>query len=125
MQCWQHGKWCFSDIRIRNSKNRLFSWVGCTGCLPKDPNYNLQEWSGLVKEKFQCQAITLLYKRLYWSIWIARNHMIFETKTPDWDVIFDLTFHRLAFWLKSSVKNFSYTGSDLYRNPEYIMNWTN
>ncbi|KAL9341819.1 hypothetical protein Peur_065144 [Populus x canadensis] len=36
--------------------------------------------------------------------------MIFDSKTPDWDVIFDLTFHRLAFWLKSSVKNFSYTG---------------
>jgi hypothetical protein len=51
--------------------------------------------------------------------------MIFDSKTPDWDVIFDLTFHRLAFWLKSSVKNFSYTGSDLYRNPECIMNWTN
>jgi len=45
-----------------------------------------------------------------------------KTKTPDWDVIFDLTFHRLAFWLKSSIKNFSYTGSDLYRNPECIMN---
>jgi hypothetical protein len=104
---------------------RLFRWFGCVGCLPKDPNHNLQEWSGLLKGNFQRQAITLLCKGLYWSIWIARNNMIFDSKTPDWDVIFDLTFHRLAFWLKSSVKNFSYTGSDLYRNPECIMNWTN
>jgi hypothetical protein len=104
---------------------RLFSWFGCVGCLPKDPNHNLQEWSGLLKGNFQRQAITLLCKGLYWSIWIARNNMIFDSKTPDWDVVFDLTFHRLAFWLKSSVKNFSYTGSDLYRNPECIMNWTN
>ena len=50
---------------------------------------------------------------------------IFDNKTTDWDVIFDLTFHRLTFWLKSFVKNFSYTDSDLYRNPECIMNWTN
>jgi hypothetical protein len=43
---------------------RLFSWLGCLGCLPKDLNHNLQEWSGLVKGKFQRQAITLLYKGL-------------------------------------------------------------
>ncbi|KAJ6978484.1 hypothetical protein NC653_026790 [Populus alba x Populus x berolinensis] len=86
---------------------------------------NLQEWSGLINGKFQRRAITLLCKGLYWSIWIARNRLIFESKAPDWDMIFDLTFHRLAFWLKSSVTNFSYTGSDLFRNPECIMNWTN
>jgi hypothetical protein len=44
---------------------RLFNWLGCLGCLPKDLNHNLQEWSGLVKGKFQRQAITLLYKGLY------------------------------------------------------------
>ena len=104
---------------------KLFSWFGCVGCLPKDPNHNLQEWSGLVKGKFQRQAITLLCTGLYWLIWIAHNYMIFDSKTPDWDVIFDLTFHRLAFWLKFSVKNFSYIDSDLYRNPECIINWTN
>jgi hypothetical protein len=75
--------------------------------------------------KFQRRAITLLCKGLYWSIWIARNRLIFKSKALDWDMIFYLTFHRLAFWLKSSVRNFSYTGSDLFRNPEYIMNWTN
>jgi hypothetical protein len=50
---------------------RLFSWFGCLGCLPKEPNHNLQEWSGLLKGNFQRQAITLLCKGLYWSIWIA------------------------------------------------------
>jgi hypothetical protein len=44
---------------------RLFNWLGCLGCLPKDLNHNLQEWFGLVKGKFQRQAITLLYKGLY------------------------------------------------------------
>ena len=62
---------------------RLFSWFGCVGCLPKDPYHNLQEWFNMVKGKFQRQAITLLCKGLYWSIWIARNHMIFDNKTPD------------------------------------------
>jgi len=79
----------------------------------------------MAKGNFQRQAITLLCKGLYWLIWIERNNMIFNSKTPDWDVIFDLTFHWLVFWLKSSVKNFSYTGSDLYRNSECIMNCTN
>ena len=51
----------------------------------------------MVKGKFQRQAMILLCKGLYWSIWIARNHMIFDTKTLDWDAIFDLTFHLLAF----------------------------
>ena len=46
-------------------RHRLFSWFGCLGCLPKDPNHNLQERSGLVKGKFQCQVITLLCKGLY------------------------------------------------------------
>ncbi|XP_073263045.1 uncharacterized protein [Populus alba] len=104
---------------------RFFKWFGCSGCLHKDPNQNLKEWSGLINGKFQRRAITLLCKGLYWSIWIARNRLIFESKAPDWDMIFDLTFHRLAFWLKSSVTNFSYTGSNLFRNPECIMNWTN
>lgn len=59
------------------------------------------------------------------AIWIARNRLIFESKIPNWNAIFDLTFHNLAFWLKSSVRNFSYTSSDLFRNLECIMNWTN
>jgi hypothetical protein len=104
---------------------RFLNWFGCLGCLHKDPYQHLQEWSGLINGNFQRRAITLLCKGLYWSIWIARNRLIFESKAPDWDMIFDLTFHRLAFWLKSSVRNFSYTGSDLFRNPECIMNWTN
>jgi hypothetical protein len=41
---------------------------------------------------------------LYWFIWTARNCLIFKSKPPDWDVIFDLTFHRLAFWLKSPLE---------------------
>jgi hypothetical protein len=104
---------------------RFLNWFGCLGCLHKDPYHHLQEWSGLINGNFQRRAITLLCKGLYWSIWIARNRLIFESKAPDWDMIFDLTFHRLAFWLKSSVRNFNYTGSDLFRNPECIMNWTN
>jgi len=104
---------------------RFLNWFGCLGCLHKDPYQHLQEWSGLINGNFQRRAITLLCKGLYWSIWIARNRLIFESKAPDWDMIFDLTFHRLALWLKSSVRNFSYTGSDLFRNPECIMNWTN
>jgi hypothetical protein len=103
----------------------FLNWFGCSGCLHKDPNQNLQEWSGLINENFQRRAITLLCKGLYWSIWIALNHLIFESKALDWDMIFYLTLHRLAFWLKSSVRNFSYTSSDLFRNPECIMNWTN
>jgi len=67
----------------------------------------------------------LICKGLYWSIWIARNHLIFESKALDWDMIFDLTFHRLAFWLKSSVRNFSHTSSDFFKNSKCIMNWTN
>jgi hypothetical protein len=31
----------------------------------------------------------------------------------------------LAFWLKSSVRNFNYTSSDLVRSPYCILNWTN
>jgi hypothetical protein len=105
--------------------DRFLNWFKCLGCLPKDPNHNLQEWSGLIKGNLQRNAITLLYKGLYWSIWIARNRLIFESKIPNWNAIFDLTFHNLAFWLKSSVRNFSYTSSDLFRNLECIMNWTN
>jgi len=104
---------------------RLLNWFGCLDCLHKDSNQNLQKWSGLINENFQRCAITLLCKGLYWSIWIVRNRLIFESKAPDWDMIFYLNFHHLAFWLKSSVRNFSYIGSYLFKNPKYIMNWTN
>jgi len=83
---------------------RLMNWFGSLGCLHRDPNHNLQEWFGSVKDNFQRHVITLLYKGLYWFIWTARNCLIFKSKPPDWDVIFDLTFHRLAFWLKSPLK---------------------
>ena len=104
---------------------KFMNWFGCLRCLHRDPNHNLQEWFGSVKDNFQRHAITLLYKGLYWSIWIGRNHLIFKSKSLDWDVIFYLIFHRLAFWLKSLVRNFSYTSSDLFKNLEYIMKWTN
>ncbi|XP_061965338.1 uncharacterized protein LOC133689498 [Populus nigra] len=104
----------------KNGSLNLYT-TRCLSCLHKDPYQNLQEWSGLINGNFQRRAINLLCKGLYWSIWIARNRLIFESKAPDWDMIFDLTFYRLAFWLKSSVRNFSYAGSDLFRNPEW--NW--
>jgi hypothetical protein len=48
-----------------------------------------------------------------WGIWLARNNLIFNSKQPNWDTVFDLILRRLAMLLKSSVKNFSYTGNDL------------
>jgi len=62
---------------------RFLNWFGCLGCLHKDPYQHLQEWSGLINGNFQRRAITLLCKGLYWSIWIARNRLIFESKAPD------------------------------------------
>lgn len=62
---------------------RFLNWFRHSGCLHKDPNQNLQELSDLINGNFQHRAITLLCQGLYWSIWIARNYLIFESKALD------------------------------------------
>ena len=109
-----------------NFQGRFMHWFGCLSYLPRDLNQNLQKWFGSVRGNyFQRQAITLLCKGYYWSIQITLNKLIFESMTPDWNVIFYLIFHHLGIWLKSSIRNFNYTGSDLFKNLEYILNSTN
>jgi hypothetical protein len=80
-----------------------------------------------------CKATTVSLKYLFgggfmfsivWTIWNARNNLIFEGKKPIWEDILWLLFYFAAGWIRNLNSSFWYTGVDLYRNHGCILAWS-
>lgn len=58
-----------------------------------------------------------------WFIWRARNNLVFNNITPIWDNILCLTFHRIAYWVKSIDETFVCTGNDSIKSSEVVKSY--
>jgi hypothetical protein len=61
---------------------------------------------------------------LYWSIWIARNHLILEFNAPDWDVIFDFIFLLFNFLIKIFSVKFQSHKLQSFKKSLVQVSWT-
>nr|TKS12611.1 hypothetical protein D5086_0000061300 [Populus alba] len=61
---------------------------------------------------------------IVWTIWNARNNLIFEDQKPIWEDILWHLFYFAAGWIRNLNSSFWYTGADLYRNHECILAWS-
>jgi hypothetical protein len=67
----------------------------------------------------------MLFFLVAWSLWLLRNDLIFQQKTPDYDTIFFLIITRLCLWLKAIHSDFPYSPSDLLRSADGLIRWSN
>ena len=52
-----------------------------------------------MKKKLQCLKYTFTCKKV--KDWNVRNKLILVEKVTDWNTLFEVILHGLAFWLKS------------------------
>lgn len=79
----------------------------------------------MVHGKFQKKAWLLLFFSVAWSLWLLRNDLIFQQKSPNYDSVFFLIITRLCLWLKALHPDFPYSPSDLLRSAEGLIRWSN
>ncbi|XP_073260583.1 uncharacterized protein [Populus alba] len=61
---------------------------------------------------------------IVWTIWNAKNNLIFEDQKPIWEDILWHLFYFAVGWIMNLNSSFWYTGADLYRNHECISAWS-
>jgi hypothetical protein len=93
--------------------SKIIMWWGLVWCCPKS---FLDMWSQLtylVYGKCQRKAWLMLFFLVAWSLWLLRNDLIFQQKTPDYDTIFFLIITHLCLWLKVIHSDFPYSPTNL------------
>jgi len=105
--------------------SKIIKWWGLVWCCPKSFSDLWSQWTSMVHGHFQRKAWLMLFFSVAWSLWLLRNDLIFQQKTPDYDSIFFLIITRLCLWLKAIHSDFPYSPSDLIRSADGLLRWSN
>ncbi|XP_038697222.1 uncharacterized protein LOC119994956 [Tripterygium wilfordii] len=105
---------------------RIMKWWGFCWCPSADINDMFEQWESMVSQGTTQRKIwCLLFYVVVWSIWKARNELIFEGKNVNWLDIYHLIFVRLKYWATYIVPHFPYQSFQLAQSSECIKFWTN
>jgi hypothetical protein len=105
--------------------SKIIKWWGLSWCCPKNLSGLFSQWTFMVHGKFQKKAWLMLFFSVAWSLWLLRNDLIFQQKSPNYDSVFFLIITRLCLWLKALHLDFPYSPSDLLRSAEGLIRWSN
>ncbi|KAJ4835017.1 hypothetical protein Tsubulata_013274 [Turnera subulata] len=64
---------------------------------------------------------TILFATM-WSIWLARNNLIFSNKEVDWERVFNIILLRVTTWIKANHPSFPYHLTDLLASADSLKN---
>jgi len=105
--------------------SKIIKWWGLVWCCPKSFSDLWSQWTSMVHGHFQRKAWLMLFFSVAWSLWLLRNDLIFQQKTPEYDSIFFLIITRLYLWLKAIHSDFPYSPTDLIRSADGLLRWSN
>nr|XP_034889198.1 uncharacterized protein LOC118029425 [Populus alba] len=105
--------------------SKIIKWWGLVWCCPKSFSDMWSQWSSMVHGNFQRKAWLMVFFSVAWSLWLLRNDLIFQQKSPDYDSIFFLIITRLCLWLKAIHSDFPYSPTDLIRSADGLLRWSN
>ncbi|KAJ4845956.1 hypothetical protein Tsubulata_029202 [Turnera subulata] len=103
---------------------RLARWWGTTWVMPGSLEAWLPQWLSPAGA-LRCQEVwmTLGYSML-WSLWLAKNSLVFESKTLYGDALFDLVLTRAFWWIKVSHPLFPYPMGCILATREAFKGWS-
>ena len=105
--------------------SKIIKWWVLVWCCPKSFSDMWSQWTSLVHGNFQRKEWLMLFFSVAWFIWLLRNDLIFQQKTPDYDTIFFLIITCLCLWLKAIHSDFPYSSTDLIRSTDGLIRWSN
>ncbi|KAJ4830308.1 hypothetical protein Tsubulata_018244 [Turnera subulata] len=102
---------------------RLVRWWGMTWVVPGSLEAWLPQWL-LLAGSSSCQEVwMLLGYSMLWSLWLARNALVFDSKQLFRDVFFDLVLTLVFWWFKGSHPLFPYSADSVLAWPEPFKGW--
>ncbi|GLT35683.1 hypothetical protein SLA2020_101140 [Shorea laevis] len=87
-------------------------WWGVASLLPNHCTMAYEQQLSLFNNKKMSARWGVVWEAGAWSLWLARNEMIFNGKPKDPRKLFELTQLRSFFWIKAKAKNCFFTFSD-------------
>lgn len=88
---------------------------GVSWCCLSQLQFLMQEWSSL-NAKFDYALWDMIPYALIWSVWLARNELVFNNKAFEMNLVWDLHISRLAWWVKVGWKDCPYSTIDFLQN---------
>lgn len=112
---------CSRDVWLVWSK--VMNWCDYSWSIPSTLNGFFQLSDLFAHGHVQRKVWYLAIYAVLWFIWRARNNLVFNNITPIWDNILCLTFHRIAYWVKSIDETFVCTGNDSIKSSEVVKSY--
>lgn len=81
---------------------------------PPDPSTFFLAWNSMHFVKQNCEIWKMSFFAIVWSIWLARNEVIFNGSNWDSVQTFEIARIRIAWWSKSKWKEDCHDFEDLY-----------
>lgn len=90
---------------------------------PASLSQALIQWSFPNPNQFSKKVWWAGFFVIAWSLWKARNGIVFNSKQTSFEQICDLIMLRIGWWLKGWGDPFPYSTDDIIRNPSCLIDY--
>ncbi|KAJ4822258.1 hypothetical protein Tsubulata_049849 [Turnera subulata] len=102
---------------------KICRWWGVQWCVPYDLASFFAQWFSLAGSSSSRSSWLTIFYATIWSIWLARNNLIFSSKSIDWERIFDIVLLGTITWIKANHPSFPYHFSNLLATVDSLKSW--
>ncbi|KAJ4847472.1 hypothetical protein Tsubulata_019179 [Turnera subulata] len=102
---------------------RLVSWWGAEWVVPGDITVWYYNWPFLSPSITNRSTWLLLGLSLLWTIWLARNNLVFTNVEPNHVQLFDVSLVRAFWWIKSLQPEFPYSAGCSFLAADALHSW--
>ena len=102
---------------------KCLQWWGISWCYQNKPILFFEAWTGAPFWGFDKKLWTSLMSVVFWSIWRARNRIIFEKAKPNWELEIYQVRLCLAYWAKAWCPDLPFSLDYIAQNLHQMRKW--
>ncbi|KAJ4839076.1 hypothetical protein Tsubulata_032282 [Turnera subulata] len=103
--------------------SKICRWWGVKWSAPRDLTSLFSQWFLLGGNYNSTSSWISILFSTPWSIWLARNNLIFRNKEVDWERLFDIILLRCITWIRAKHPSFPLHLTDLLTNVDSLKCW--
>ncbi|KAJ4832435.1 hypothetical protein Tsubulata_017097 [Turnera subulata] len=101
----------------------ICKWWGVEWVMPESVGSWFTSWQDASGNKLSGTSWMLIGITTLWSVWLARNELVFNGKAIAWDSLFDLILARTSWWIQALHSKFPYNCSQVVASAETLKQW--